>query len=158
MAARADNPARPARTSVSGGRSKYLNIGVGLAAYYGAGLPLGVSFEVAMKDQLSVGGSFDYLRYSGGYTFIYAGARGSYHLGELLDVKNKKFDPYAGATLGFRHYGYTHVYGYDYGGYNSGLFLGAHLGARYYFSDKVGGFAEVGYGISALKVGLAAKL
>lgn len=151
------SPARPVKTAAVGSHNKYLNVGVGVAAYYGSGLPVGASFEVDLKDQLSVGGSFDYLRYSGGYTIIYAGARGSYHFAKLLDIPNKKFDPYAGATLGFRHFSYTNVYGYDYGDYNSGLFLGAHLGARYYFSDKVGGFAEVGYGISALKLGITAR-
>ncbi|MDB5241203.1 MAG: hypothetical protein JWP57_1828 [Spirosoma sp.] len=150
-------PARPARRAFAGSRNKYLNVGVGLASYYGGGLPLGASFEVDIKDNISVGGSVDYLRYSYGYNFIYFGARGSYHLGELLNVQDSKFDPYVGATLGFRHSGYANTYGYDYGAYNSGLFLGAHIGSRYYFGDKVGGFAEVGYGVSALRIGVTAK-
>lgn len=146
------------QTSPGSLRNKYLNVGVGVAAYYGAGLPLGASFEVDVKNNFSVGGSFDYLRYSGGYTFIYVGGRASYHLGDVLNVQDQKFDPYIGATLGFRHTGYDNSYGYyDYGSYNSGLYLGIHLGSRYYFSDKIGGFAEVGYGVSALKLGLAAK-
>lgn len=108
----------------------------------------------------------DYLRYgyqSGGYkwnyTFIYAGARASYHFAEILNVDNKKFDPYGGATLGFRYAGYHDTYGYnDYvSPYNSGVYLGIHAGARYFFSEKIGGFAEVGYGVSALKIGLTAK-
>jgi len=156
---------RPA-ASAQLARQKYLNLGIGLAAYYGGGLPLGASFEVDMKNNISVGGSVDYLRYgynSGGYkwnyTFVYAGARASYHLGELLSVDNDKFDPYVGATLGFRYAGYRDNYGYnDYvSPYNSGLFLGVHLGSRYMFSDKVGGFAEVGYGVSALRLGVTAK-
>ncbi len=146
------------QTAFGSSRNKYLNVGVGLAAYYGAGLPLGASFEVDVKNNISAGGSVDYLHYSGGYTFIYVGARSSYHLGELLNVQNHKFDPYIGATLGFRHTGYDNSYGYyDYGSYNSGLYLGAHLGSRYYFGEKVGGFAEVGYGVSALRIGLTAK-
>ena len=156
---------RPATPSVSS-RQKYLNLGVGLAAYYGGGLPLGASFEVDVKNNISVGGSVDYLRYgynSGGYrwnyTFIYAGARASYHLGELLSVGNDKFDPYVGATLGLRYAGYRDTYGYDnyVSPYNSGLYLGVHLGSRYMFSEKVGGFAEVGYGVSALRLGVTAK-
>lgn len=149
-------------------RQKYLNAGIGLAAYYGGGLPLGASFEVDIKDNISVGGSVDFFRYgynSGGYrwnyTFVYAGARGSYHLGEVLNIGDSKFDPYVGATLGFRYAGYNdnYNYGYDYvSPYNSGLFLGAHLGSRYMFSPKVGAFAEVGYGVSALRLGITAKL
>ena len=162
---------RTARSTVAAApaasaRQKYLNVGVGLAAYYGGGLPLGASFEVDAKNNISIGGSVDYLRYgynSGGYkwnyTFVYAGARASYHLGELLNVGNDKFDPYAGATLGFRYAGYRDSYGYnDYvSPYNSGIYLGIHLGGRYMFSEKVGGFAEVGYGVSALRLGVTAK-
>ena len=159
------SPAQPVKTLVSG-KQKYLNAGIGLAAYYGGGLPIGASFEVDVKNNISVGGSVDYFRYgytSGGYkwnyTFIYAGARASYHLGELLSVENSKFDPYVGATLGLRYAGYHDNTGYDnYASpYNSGLFLGIHLGSRYMFSDKIGGFAEVGYGVSALRLGVAAK-
>lgn len=151
---------------VASSRQKYLNIGVGLAAYYGGGLPLGASFEVDVKNNISVGGSLDYLRYGrnyGGYkwnhTFVYAGARASYHLGELLSVESKKFDPYVGATLGLRYAGYSDNSGYDnyVSPYNSGLFMGVHLGSRYLFSEKIGGFAEVGYGVSALRLGLTTK-
>ncbi len=154
------------RRRLTGHHDKYLNLGVGLLTYYGGGLPLGASFEVGVKNNFSVGGSLDYFRYnygyySGGYNFIYAGARASYHLGEALNVQDTKFDPYVGATLGFRHAGYRDSYGYsyyDYGnGYNSGLFVGIHLGARYMFSEHIGGFSEVGYGVSVLKLGLTAK-
>lgn len=150
----------------NGDKHVYINAGVGLATYYGGGLPLGVSAEVDVKNNFSVGGSFDYFRYnygyySGGYTFIYAGARASFHLSEALNVNNANFDPYVGASLGFRHASYHDSYGYsysDYGnGYNSGLWLGIHAGARYLFSPKVGAFAEVGYGVSALKVGITAR-
>ncbi|GAB2558689.1 hypothetical protein [Spirosoma areae] len=157
---------RRATPSVSS-RQKYLNVGVGLAAYYGGGLPLGASFEVETKNKnVSVGGSVDYLRYgynSGGYkwnyTFVYVGGRVSYHLGEALNVGSDTFDPYIGATLGFRYAGYNDTYGYDnYSNpYNSGLYVGIHLGSRFMFSEKLGGFAEVGYGVSALKLGLTAK-
>lgn len=65
----------------------------------------------------------------------------------------------AGATLGLRYAGYHDTYGSnDYvSPYNSGLYAGIHLGSRYMFSEKVGGFAEVGYGISALRLGVRAK-
>ncbi|SOD81581.1 hypothetical protein [Spirosoma fluviale] len=157
-------PAAPVKAN--GDKHVYVNAGVGLAAYYGGGLPLGVSAEVDVKNNVSVGGSVDYFRYnygyySGGYTFIYAGGRVSYHLGDALRVENSNFDPYIGASLGFRHASYRDSYGNsysDYGsGYNSGLWLGIHAGARYLFSPKVGAFAEVGYGVSALKLGLTAK-
>ena len=153
---------RPRASSNHYHRNVYMNAGVGLATYYGGGFPIGVSVEVEAKNNFSVGGSIDYYHYnygyySGGYNFIYAGARGSYH----FNTNNSTFDPYIGATLGFRYAGYKDSYNsgyYDYGGgYNSGLYVGVHLGARFMFSEKVGAFAELGYGVSALKIGLAAK-
>jgi hypothetical protein len=146
-------------------RAVYLNAGIGLATYYGGGLPLGVSVEVEAKNNFSIGGSIDYYHYnygyySSGYNFVYVGARASYHLGEALNVQNNSFDPYVGASLGFRYAGggsYSYSY-YDYGSsYNSGLFIGLHLGARFMFAPKVGAFAEVGYGVSAVKLGITAK-
>lgn len=146
-------------------RTSYLNGGIGLASYWGGGIPIGVSFETTLADNLSVGGSVDYARYGrnyGGYkwsyNFIYAGARGSYHLGELLQTGDK-FDPYAGISLGVRIASYKDNAGYGdyYNPYNNGLYLGLHVGGRYYFTEKVGGFAEVGYGVTALRLGVTAK-
>ena len=149
-----------------GHRTSYLNGGIGLASYWGGGIPIGVSYETTLIDNLSVGGSLDYAHYGrnyGGYkwsyNFIYAGARGSYHFGELLETSDK-FDPYAGISLGFRFASYKDTYGYTsdyYNPYNSGLYMGIHVGGRYYFTDKIGGFAEVGYGVSALRLGVTAK-
>ncbi|GAB4031008.1 hypothetical protein [Spirosoma jeollabukense] len=160
-------PTLTAHHRPAGKHDVYLNAGIGLATYYGGGVPIGISVEVAGKNNFSVGGSIDYFRYnngyySSGYTFVYAGARASYHLAEALNVQTSSFDPYVGATLGFRHAGYSDSYGYSYydgysSSYNSGLFIGIHAGARFLFSPKVGAFAEVGYGISALKLGLTAK-
>ncbi len=146
-------------------RTSYLNGGIGLASYWGGGIPIGVSFETTLADNLSVGGSVDYAHYGrnyGGYkwsyNFIYAGARGSYHFGEILQTGDK-FDPYAGLSLGVRIASYKDNAGYGdyYNPYNNGLYLGLHVGGRYYFTEKVGGFAEVGYGVTALRLGVTAK-
>lgn len=151
------------------GRTKYLNAGVGLGAYTAGGIPIGASFEVEAKDNISVGAFLDYThyRYRWGsykwhYNFLYFGARGSYHLGELLrdlDISTSKWDPYAGVSLGIRTASYR-----DHNGsetftspYSGGAFLGIHVGSRYMFNEKMGGFAEVGYGVSALRLGLTAR-
>ncbi|MBN8823937.1 MULTISPECIES: hypothetical protein [unclassified Spirosoma] len=155
-------PARPRTTYSRGHKNVYVNLGLGLATYYGGGFPVGVSVEADVKNNFSVGGSIDYYHYnyyySSGYNFIYFGARGSYHLGEALNVQSNSFDPYIGASLGFRYAGsgYSDYYYYS-GGYNSGVWVGLHLGSRFMFSPKVGAFAEVGYGVSAVKLGLTAK-
>jgi hypothetical protein len=159
--------ARNTPAQLSGDRPLYINAGIGLGAYTAGGIPIGVSVEKTIQNNISVGGSVDYARYgynysgySWHYTFIYVGARASYHLGELLNTGNEKFDPYAGVSLGYRHASYKDTYGYSgdyYSPYSSSLYLGIHAGARYMFSEKIGGFAEVGYGVSALRLGLTAK-
>ncbi|MDX5419681.1 MAG: hypothetical protein LPK09_10740 [Hymenobacteraceae bacterium] len=150
-------------------KDKYLNVGVGLAAYTAGGVPLGASLEVGIKENISVGGFIDYARYGykyGGYkwnyNFLYFGARGSYHLKEVveaLNIENSKFDPYAGVSLGVRTVSYKDNVGNESftSPYSSGMIFGIHAGSRYFFTEKIGGFAEVGYGVSALKLGVTAK-
>lgn len=164
--------ARRSSGAAMGGANKFLNVGIGLGSYTAGGLPLGASFEVGLpsvlEGNLSVGGFVDYARYGynsygykWNYTFIYLGARGSYHAGELLGVTNDKFDPYVGVSLGYRASRYKDndgYYGSYYNPYGSSVFFGGHIGARYLFSERLGGFAEVGYGVAALKLGLTAKL
>lgn len=147
---------------------KLLNAGIGLGAYYGGGIPIGASLEFGITDQISVGPQIDYyswgynfgLGYRYRYTFIPIGVRGSYHLNEVLNLGNEKLDLYAGAGLGYYissysdNTGYTGVYDNAYGGR---VFLNIHAGGRYYFKPNLGGFAELGYGVSTLKVGVAFK-
>ncbi|WP_460970513.1 hypothetical protein [Spirosoma migulaei] len=155
--------ARPrATSSYRSHKNVYVNLGVGLATYYGGGFPVGVSVETDVKNNFSVGGSLDYYHYnygyySSGYNFVYFGARASYHLGEALNVQSDSFDPYIGASLGFRYAGSGYSDYYYSSSYNSGLWVGLHLGARFMFSPKVGAFTELGYGVSAVKLGLTAK-
>lgn len=147
---------------------KLLNVGVGLSSYYGGGLPIGASLEFGVTDQISVGPQIDYYTwgynfgagYRYRYTFIPVAIRGSYHVNELLNLNNDKLDLYGGLALGYYissysdNSGYTGFYDNAYG--NRVLF-GLHIGGRYYFKEKLGAFAELGYGVSALKVGLAVK-
>lgn len=159
-------PSAKAQTIEQG--TKLINAGIGLGTYTYRGLPIGASFEYAVKDNFSVGGSFDFSRYgynSGGYkwnyTFLFFTARGTYHFGELLNVGDSNFDPYAGLSLGIRTSSYRDSYGSSsdyYSPYGNSLFLGLHLGSRYMFSEQFGGFAEVGYGVAVLRVGLTAKI
>jgi hypothetical protein len=137
----------------------FLDLGVGLGTYY-KGLPFGGSFEHGFTDHISAGVFADYSSYN--YTgsgfklnILYTGVRGSYHFAELLNVTNPNFDPYGGVSLGYYHVSFN---GVDVGApYSSSVFFGVHAGVRYLFSDHVGGFAELGYGVSALKVGVSFK-
>lgn len=146
---------------------KLLNLGLGLGSYYGGGVPIGASLEFGVTDNISVGPQIDYYSWSYGYvgykwryTFIPIGVRGSYHANELLNLNNDKLDLYGGVSLGYYiskysdNTGYTGTYDNAYGGR---AFLGVHVGGRYYFKPNLGGFAELGYGVSTLKVGVAFK-
>jgi hypothetical protein len=146
---------------------KLLNLGVGLNGYYGGGLPLGGSFEVGVTDDISVGVQADFYTWGynfGGYrwryTFLPIAVRGSYHVNKLLNLNNDKFDLYGGAQLGYYISSYSDNTGFS-GTYNNAygnrVLFGIHLGTRYYFKPSLGGFAEVGYGVSALKLGVAFK-
>ena len=140
-----------------------LNLGVGLGVYSYGGLPFGASFEHGVTDAISIGGFVDYLSWRNTYSgynyswrFIYFGVRGSFHFNEIFKLENDKVDLYGGAGLGYYTVSTSDklVAGY---GYNGRVFINLHGGGRYYFSSKVAGFAEVGYGVSALKLGLTFK-
>lgn len=146
--------------------NKLINAGVGLTAYSG-GLPFGASFEYGITDVISAGVSLDF--YSANYAttgpnykyfVIYPGIRGSYHFNELFNLNIKKLDIYATASLGYRAFVWRDTYQISGNSYNSGVFVGAHAGARYYFTENIGAFLEVGanfFGPSSAKTGIAIK-
>lgn len=156
--------------------SKLLNVGIGLGSTFtAAGLnstlpPIGLSLEYGLTDKISVGG---YLGYAGAsqevptffgtwkwnYSYIIVGARGSYH----FDLGVDKLDPYIGALVGYNVASVTSEKPAGYtgpeltGAAAGGVVIGGHLGARYMFTEKIGAFAELGYGVAYLQLGLAAK-
>lgn len=99
------------------------------------------------------------------YTII--GLRSAYHF-NMIDAD--KLDLYAGAMLSFNLAKYKYDYGYhdpSYGyrqDFNRSNTYGNHLGisfyggARYYFSDNMAVFGELGYGVAYLNIGVAFKL
>ena len=141
---------------------KFLNATIGLNSYYSTGLPLGASFEVGITDAISVGGQADYAsgNYGSGlgFTAFYIGARGAYHLGEILKINSDKVDVYGGLGLGYRSFSWKDGYngvGYSYG---NGLDFNYFIGGRYFFSDNIGAVLELGYsGVSNARAGLTFK-
>jgi hypothetical protein len=140
-------------------------IGIGTFGFSGTGgLPITASFEHGFTDKISAGGYVGIVQrkfltdYK--YSYFVVGARGSYHFSELLNITNEKVDVYGGASLYYR--GYKLKYGtsehndlYKASGGTIGLAL--HAAARYMFSEKIGGYAELGYGISPLQLGVSFK-
>ena len=145
-----------------------VNAGIGLLRTFYSGHrsavpPVSVSVEYGITDKISVGGFFgytstkdrlwydanDYARYS----FTIVGVRGSYHL-NLWD----RMDTYAGLMLGYNiasvKYDTDNPYLDNYAAASSGLALSAYVGGRYMLTEKIGAFAELGYGISVLNLGV----
>ena len=148
--------------------------------------PISVSLDYGVTDDISIGGYLGFTGASdkytgwenygpgnsngGGYytdtyrwTYYIVGARAAYHFGKFIKVP--KLDLYAGLMLGydFAHYSYstTSVYPNHYdNSYQSygGFAFSIYGGARYRFTDKVGAFAELGYGISFFTLGVNFKL
>lgn len=138
--------------------------------------PAFLSYERGVTDNIGVGASISYSTYGAkwiqdygvqAYDYSYRWTtlaimvRGAYH----FNVSNDKFDPYAGVGLGFMKFGYKWTTeDPTFNEANNNVSLGTPFGyqifagARYMFSDKVGGYAEVGYGLSVANFGLTFRL
>lgn len=133
---------------------KLLNVGIGVNSYYSGGIPIGASYEVGITDAISVGVNADYLshkyNYGAGFnhkfTALYFAARASYHVNELLKIENEKIDIYGGAALGYRSFKWNDSFSDGALGdnYGSGIYLGLYAGGKYYFTEKVSVFTELG--------------
>lgn len=123
------------------------------------GLPLFARYEQAVVDNITVGGSLSFQSKTGLYgnllgndsdwknNIVILDGRGSYHFNELLNATDE-WDFYAGASLGYTFWNtkYKGTGNSIYSNSGNGSFhIGSHVGARYFFSDKLGGNAETFY-------------
>lgn len=106
-------------------------------------------------------GNTGYKYSSGGYTakwnYFIVGARGAYHYNGFSSVP--KLDVYGGAMLGYNIVNYSSD-GNDVdisNSYRSGIGFSGFLGGRWFFTERIGAYAELGYGVSVLNAGLAIK-
>lgn len=141
-----------------------INAGIGLAHNLSGsgGLPINLALDYGINDNVSVGGYLGFLSseqtFAGGawkYTNIIIGARGTYHH-PLVDG----IDTYGGAILGYNKVsakwkGNTAAFG---GASASGIVYNAFVGARYHFTDNLGAYGELGYGIAILQLGVTYRL
>ncbi|GAC1421706.1 MAG: hypothetical protein NVS1B13_08320 [Flavisolibacter sp.] len=147
--------------------NNYVNAGVGLGTFGFSGtggLPLAISFEHGLADKISAGLVYGMVHTTFDkdwkYNYYVIGLRGSYHFNEALKVTNPNVDIYGGVTLFYRGYSIKYTGSQtDYLASASagGLAFAMHCGAHYYFGSSLGGFAELGYGISPLQLGLTFK-
>lgn len=91
------------------------------------------------------------------YTII--GVRSAYHYN---GINNEKFDVYGGLMLSYNILNYKFSDNGGSGSYHAGSYgnatgFSAYVGGRYLFTDNIGAFAELGYGVSYLTLGIAVK-
>ena len=140
-----------------------INAGIGVGGSFG--LPIGLSADYGVSDKISIGAYAGYastteellpgIKWK--YTYIIVGARGAYHFA-LAD----NLDTYAGLLLGYNAATVTFdgVSSSAFGGITptaGGLAWSGFLGGRYRFTDNIGIFAELGYGIAILQAGVNFK-
>lgn len=150
--------------------TKAVNVGVGLGGTLAGTTipPLSVSFDYGVKDNLingengsiSAGGYIGYTASSIDFgvsklrtSYAILGARGAFHYQFI-----PKLDTYAGIMLGYNisssSWSGTVVDGVkSYGGFA----YSTYAGARYFFKENIGAFAELGYGIAYLNLGVTCK-
>ncbi|GHU25721.1 hypothetical protein FACS1894172_17720 [Spirochaetia bacterium] len=144
-------------------------IGFGPTGGYGNGvIPLSVSadFKLPIDLPLTVGGILTYSQWKYSFTVlsnnydlkwnnIGFGVRVMYHFNFI-----ENFDVYTGITLGYV------IQTFDDSGYsgnnydaNSFFLFGFNVGARYFFTDNIGAYLEVGYsGLQFASFGVTFKL
>lgn len=167
-------PQRTAKnTQISSGLSyqqgtKVLSLGVGLgSAFLGTGLeadlpPIGLSFEYGVSNKISAGAYAGVATASpaiigiGEFNMSYfiIAARGSYHF-----LTSEKLDPYAGIFVGYNNASVSassSTFGTITASASGGIW-GIHAGTRYYFTENVGAFGELGTGIAYLTLGGSLK-
>lgn len=157
-----------------------INLGVGLSSYYTSGTgynmslpPVEGTFEYMITENISVGAfvgaygskyetNFDLAyNFSSKFSYIDGGALGNFHF-----VNDDKFNAYVGAKLGYVSVSTSTDSNDDYldelletlDYTDSGIIYGVQLGGRYFVSEKFAINAELGYGISLLKIGVTFKI
>ena len=131
--------------------------GIGLGSTYsfgGLGLPLGGGVEFGITDNIGVGGDIGFVSASG-LTIFYIGPKGYYHFNDLLNLDSDELDVYGGLRILSRHFSVGEgIFGVS----ASGIYPGLHVGGRYFFSESLGAYAELGNSYGWLKVGVCLKL
>ncbi|MBS1580157.1 MAG: hypothetical protein JST29_10995 [Bacteroidetes bacterium] len=128
-----------------------VNVGIGLSSII---IP-SASYEKLITDNIGVGPSLYYWSSNNSLvtsTTIAIGARGAYH----FNIASDKFDLYGTFTLAYFKTSYKNNYFSSEGG----TYWGFGAGGKYYFSNNIGAFAELGFGatdFSNLNIGVAFK-
>ncbi|MFS4448383.1 hypothetical protein [Maribacter sp. 2307UL18-2] len=146
-----------------------INAGIGLGGTFGSyattsqSLGLSASFERGIWEipgpgVISLGGFLGYKSYEydffGGsdrWTYTIVGVRGAYHFNGL---NVEKLDVYGGVMLSYNILSFSGTSG-DFGSRPSAT---GFVGGRWFFSDSFAAFAEAGYGVAYLTLGVSFRL
>ena len=144
-----------------------LNFGLGVSSW---GVPVYVGMDFGVADRVTIGPRISYRNYSKRYGYVGAGSynvrysitnlsfRGDYHFGSHISGLPNELDLYGGLSLGYTIWSDNYNDQYDLGLEKSGVFLGAHAGARWYFHPNWAANAEVsGSSLAGLDIGLSYK-
>lgn len=157
-----------------------INLGLGIESEYVTGSETKITFpqsegsyEIMINDNISIGAFIGYfateyddygilvnnadddLTYLD-LNYLFGGVLGNYHF-----VNTDKFNAYAGGKLGYSKLSASFDVIYQNAGFginDSEMIYDAHIGGRYFLSDGIALNAELGFGISLLKVGITFKL
>ncbi|PIF00964.1 MAG: hypothetical protein CR994_02650 [Maribacter sp.] len=142
-----------------------INAGFGFTSDWG--VPFYGGFDYGVHEDITVGLQVSYASETynaGSYgdykgTWFGVGANGNYHFNTVLDIPDN-FDVYAGVTLAYDSFSYKYPNGFIGSNTSSGMGFAGQIGARYYFSDKLGVNLEFGGGniTSGGKIGISYKL
>ena len=111
--------------SFNGKGDSKINVGYNI---YGYGNGINASYNYGLNDQFSIGagGSYYFDNEENDY-FLFA--RANFHLGPLMDLP-RKLDIYPGVEFGYLS--------------SENIGLAAYIGVRYFFTDRLGVYAEIG--------------
>jgi len=142
---------------------KVINLGISVDNY----TTISISGEYGILDGIDEKGTVGVGAFAGygfqilgskyyNYNRILGGVRGTFHY-PFID----KLDTYGGLGIGLKYTSWTwdsSYWGYDANDSSVGLSAGFFVGARYYLTENLAAFGELGYGLGYLTVGVAFKL
>lgn len=109
---------------------------------------IGVSYEIPVTTDISIA-PFGATNFD--LSWLTAGVKGNYYFDNLLSITDP-FDFYAGANAGYR---FPFI---DNAGSNAGFDAGLQVGGRWFWSEKMGLYLELGGGMGGAMGGLGLTL